>query len=154
LESRTRLRTLLVTVDVVALALAWGITLVPWPYSGRPELVSLGVAATLTVVGVWIIHLNGLYLARHAPMRTVGMARIGRSVVLLGLVAFAGSRVANVRLGSGRINGEIIVGTLASLGFLLVGRSTYRAWLSTARRGGKYVRDVIVIGTNREAWEL
>ncbi len=153
-ESRTRLRTLLVTVDVVALGLAWGITLVPWPYSGRPEIVSLGVAASLTAIGVWIIYLNGLYLARNATMRTMEMARIGRSVVLLGLVAFAGSRLANIRLGSGRINGEIIVGTLASLGFLLVGRSTYRAWLSSARRGGRYVRDVIVIGTNREAYEL
>jgi exopolysaccharide biosynthesis polyprenyl glycosylphosphotransferase len=154
LESRTRLRSLLVTIDVAALALAWGITLVPWPYSGRPELVSLGVAATLTLVGVWIIHLNGLYLARNATMRTMEMARIGRSVMVLGLVAFAGSRLFHVRLGSGRVAGEIVVGTLASLGFLLVGRSTYRAWLSTARRGGKYVRDVIVIGTNREAYEL
>jgi exopolysaccharide biosynthesis polyprenyl glycosylphosphotransferase len=153
-ESRAHLRTLLVTVDAVALALAWGITLVPWPYSGRPEIVSLGVAAVLTVVGIWIIHLNGLYLARNATMRTMEMARIGRSVVILGVVAFAGSRLAHVRLGSGRLNGEILVGTLASLGFLLVARSTYRAWLSTARRSGRYVRDVIVIGTNSEAHEL
>jgi exopolysaccharide biosynthesis polyprenyl glycosylphosphotransferase len=153
-ESRFHLRTLLVTVDAIALGLAWGITLVPWPYSGRPEMVSFGVAAILSVVGIWIIYLNGLYLARNATMRTMEMARIGRSVVLLGLVAFAGSRVANIRLGSGRLNGEILVGSLASLGFLLVARSTYRAWLSTARRNGKYVRDVIVIGTNREAYEL
>jgi exopolysaccharide biosynthesis polyprenyl glycosylphosphotransferase len=153
-ESRTHLRSVLVTVDALALALAWGITLVPWPYSGRPEIVSVGVAATLTALGIWIIYLNGLYLARNATMRTMEMARIGRSAVILGLVAFAGSRLAHIRLGSGRLNGEILVGTLASLGFLLVARSTYRAWLSTARRSGKYVRDVIVIGTNREAAEL
>jgi exopolysaccharide biosynthesis polyprenyl glycosylphosphotransferase len=153
-ESRTHLRTILVTLDAVALGLAWGITLVPWPYSGRPETVSFGVAAALTAIGIWIIYLNGLYLARNATMRTMEMARIGRAAVFLGLVAFAGSRVAHIRLGSGRLNGEILVGTLASLGFLLVGRSTYRAWLSTARRSGKYVRDVIVIGTNREAFEL
>ena len=78
-ESRSHLRTLLITVDAVALGLAWGITLVPWPYSGRPELQSVGVAALLTVVGLWIIHLNGLYLARNATMRTMEMARIGRS---------------------------------------------------------------------------
>ena len=153
-ESRSHLRTLLITVDAAALGLAWGITLVPWPYSGRPELQSVAIAALLTVVGLWIIHLNGLYLARNATMRTMEMARIGRSALLLGLAAFAISRLAHIRLGSGRISGEIVVGTLASLGFLLVARSTYRAWLSTARRNGKYVRDVLVIGTNTEAYEL
>jgi exopolysaccharide biosynthesis polyprenyl glycosylphosphotransferase len=153
-EKRTHLRALLITVDAVALGLAWGITLVPWPYSGRPEVVSFGVAAALTVIGIWIIHVNGLYLARNATMRTMEMARIGRSVILLGIVAFVGSRMTHIRLGSGRLNGEVLVGTLASLGFLLVARSTYRAWLGTARRAGRYVRDVIVIGTNREAHEL
>ncbi len=154
LERRTRLRGLLVAIDAVAIALAWGITLVPWPYSGRPELVSLGVAAILTIFGVWILYLNGLYLARNSTMRTMEMARVVRSVAMLGIVAFAVSRIGHIRLGSGGLNGEIIVGTLATLGFLLVGRSTYRAWLSTARKNGKYVRDVLVIGTNSEARDL
>jgi exopolysaccharide biosynthesis polyprenyl glycosylphosphotransferase len=153
-ETRTHLRALLVTFDATAIALAWSITLVLWPYSGRPELLSLGMVALLTGAGLWVIHLNGLYLARNATMRTMEMARVLRSVVILGVIAFAGSRLINMPLGSGRLNGEVIVGSLASLGFLVVARSTYRAWLTTARRAGRYVRDVIVIGTNREASEL
>ena len=113
-----------------------------WPYSGRPELVSFGVVAALTLIGVWILHPNGLYLFRIATVRTIEMARIGRSVVILGVVAWAGSRLLHIRLGSGHLNGEVTVGTLATLAFLLVSRSTYRAWLTTARRNGSYVRDV------------
>lgn len=153
-EQRTHLRAILLTVDAAAIGLAWAITLLPWPYSGRPETVSLGVAAALTAIGVWILHLNGLYLARNATMRTMEMARIGRSVLILGAVAWIGSRMLHIRLGSGHLNGEVTVGTLATLAFLLVGRSTYRAWLTTARRNGRYVRDVLIVGTNTEAAEL
>jgi exopolysaccharide biosynthesis polyprenyl glycosylphosphotransferase len=153
-EQRTHLRAILVAADAAAIGLAWTLTLVPWPYSGRPELVSFGVAGALTLIGVWILHLNGLYLARNATMRTMEMARIARSVLILGLVAWAGSRLLNVRLGSGHLNGEVTVGTLATLAFLLVSRSTYRAWLTTARRNGSFVRDVLVVGTNVEAAEL
>src|SRR5215471_17152513 len=83
-EQRTHLRAILVAADAVAIGLAWTLTLVPWPYSGRPELVSFGVTVALTLIGVWILHLNGLYLARNATMRTMEMARIGRSVLTLG----------------------------------------------------------------------
>src|SRR4051794_36834632 len=154
IEQRTHLRAILVAADGAAIALAWTLTLVPWPYSGRPEIVSLGAAGALTVIGLWILHINGLYLARNATMRTMEMARIGRSVLTLGVVAWAGSRLLHVRLGSGHLNGEVTVGTLATLAFLLVSRSTYRAWLTTARRNGSFVRDVLVVGTNGEAAEL
>jgi len=132
-EQRTHLRAILVAADAAAIGLAWTLTLVPWPYSGRPELVSFGVAAALTLVGVWILHLNGLYLARNATMRTMEMARIGRSVLILGTVAWAGSRLLHIPIGSGHLNGEVTVGTLATLAFLLVSRSTYRAVVSHAR---------------------
>ncbi|HLM29156.1 MAG TPA: sugar transferase [Acidimicrobiales bacterium] len=153
-EQRTHLRAILLAADTAAIGLAWALTLVPWPYSGRPEIVSLAVAAALTGLGVWILHLNGLYLARNATMRTMEMARIGRSVLILGIVAWAGSRVFDIPLGSGHLNGEVTVGTLATLAFLLVSRSTYRAWLTTSRRNGQFVRDVLVVGTNAEAAEL
>ena len=153
-ERRTHLRAILVTVDAIAIAAAWAITLLPWPYSGRPLLVSFGVVGVLTVVGIWLLNANGLYLARNSAMRTMEMARVARSVVLLGLIAWAGSRLLHIRLGSGHLNGEVTVGTLATLAFLLVGRSTYRAWLTTARRNGRFVRDVLVVGTSTEAGDL
>jgi exopolysaccharide biosynthesis polyprenyl glycosylphosphotransferase len=153
-ENRTHLRGILITADAVAIAMAWAITLIPWPYSGRPESTSFGLTIVLTMAGLWILHLNGLYLARNSTMRTMEMARIARSVAILGIVAWAGARLLHVPLGSGHLNGEVAVGTFATLAFLLVGRSTYRAWLTTARRAGRYVRDVLVIGTNAEAADL
>ena len=95
---------------------AWTLTLCRGRTRAGPSCVSFGVAAALTLIGVWILHLNGLYLARNATMRTMEMARIGRSVLILGVVAWAGSRLLHVRLGSGHLNGEVIVGTLATLG--------------------------------------
>jgi exopolysaccharide biosynthesis polyprenyl glycosylphosphotransferase len=154
IERRTHLRALLIAADAIAIGLAWAITLIPWPYSGRPETTSLAITVGLTLVGLWVLNVNGLYLARNSTMRTMEMARIARSVAIIGLVAWAGSRLFHAPIGSGRLNGEVVVGTFGTLAFLLVSRSTYRAWLTTARKSGRYVRDVLVIGTNAEAAEL
>jgi exopolysaccharide biosynthesis polyprenyl glycosylphosphotransferase len=153
-EARTHLRAALVGVDTLALLLAWSITLLPWPSSGRPLLQSAAVVTAFTLVGVWLIHLQGLYLARNSTIRTMEIARLGKAVALLGVAAWAGSRVTDVQLGQGRVNGQVVVGTLASLALLMVLRSTYRAWVTTCRRNGRYVRNVLLIGSNQEAADL
>jgi exopolysaccharide biosynthesis polyprenyl glycosylphosphotransferase len=153
-EARTHLRGILVAVDAVALALAWSITLLPWPSSGRPLVQSVALVVAFTLIGLWLVHAQGLYLARNSTIRTMEMARLGKAVVLLGLMAWAGTHLAGIPLGQGRVNGQVAVGTLATLGLLLTLRSTYRAWVTTCRRNGRFVRNVLVIGANREAAEL
>jgi hypothetical protein len=152
-EQRTHLRAILVAADAAAIGLAWTLTLVPWPYSGRPELVSFGVAAVLTLIGVWILHLNGLYLARNATMRTMEMARIALRPHPrrrgLGRVTVA-QRPAGERPPQRRGHR----GHAGHAGVPARQPQHLQAWLTTARRNGSFVRDVLVVGTNAEAAEL
>ena len=92
----------------------------------------VGRLATNTVEAVAAVH--GVWLA-------------GGSAVLIGLAGLAGSRVLKVPF----MGTEIILGTVLTLLFLIIGRSTYRAWLGAARRSGRYTRDVVLVGANTEA---
>ena len=49
---------------------------------------------------------------------------------------------------------EALLACAASLVLLLIGRSIYRAWLTNARRQGRYLRDVIVVGARGEGADL
>jgi exopolysaccharide biosynthesis polyprenyl glycosylphosphotransferase len=153
-EARTHLRAYLVSMDAAAIALAWSITLIPWPQSGRTVLASVLLVPIITVVGVSIINTQGLYRARNSAIRTLEMTGIARSTLILGVLAWLGARAFHVPFGTKWIYGQAIVGIGATLAFLIVSRSAYRAWLSGARRSGRYVRNVLLVGTNEEAKEL
>jgi exopolysaccharide biosynthesis polyprenyl glycosylphosphotransferase len=153
-EARTHLRAYLVASDALAIALAWSITLIPWPQSGRRTIVSVALVAVITLAGLWIINAQGLYRARNSAIRTLEMAGIVKSTLLLGILSWLGARAVHIPFGTKWLYGQPVVGTVATLGLLLVTRSTYRAWISAARRSGRYLRDVLLIGTNEEAREL
>jgi exopolysaccharide biosynthesis polyprenyl glycosylphosphotransferase len=148
------LRAYLVASDALAIALAWSITLIPWPNSGRSILQSVALVAAITVLGIGVISVQGLYFARNSAIRTLEMARLLRATLLIGILAWLGARAVHVPFGSKWLYGQPVVGTIATFAFLLVTRATYRAMLASARRSGRYLRDVLLIGTNTEAVEM
>jgi exopolysaccharide biosynthesis polyprenyl glycosylphosphotransferase len=150
-RGRTHLRGYLVASDALAIALAWSITLIPWPDSGRPLWQSVALVAAITVLGIGIISVQGLYFARNSAIRTLEMARLLRATLLLGILAWLGARAVHIPFGSKWLYGQPVVGTVATFAFLLVTRATYRAMLTSARRSGRYLRDVLLVGTNAEA---
>jgi exopolysaccharide biosynthesis polyprenyl glycosylphosphotransferase len=140
--------------DALAISVAWACTLLAWPASGRSHVMSLVLVIAFTTGGVVIINAHGLYLARNCAIRSVEMARIIRASLLLGVAAWFGTRALHIQFGTRWLYGQAAVGTLATMAFLLIGRSSYRAWITSARRGGLYIRNVVIIGSNAEAAEL
>jgi exopolysaccharide biosynthesis polyprenyl glycosylphosphotransferase len=153
-RGRTHLRGYLVAADALAIALAWSITLIPWPNSGRPLFQSIALVAVITILGIAVISVQGLYFARNSAIRTLEMARLLRATLLIGILAWLGTRAVHIPFGSKWLYGQAVVGTVATFAFLLVTRATYRAMLASARRSGRYLRDVLLIGTNTEAVEM
>ena len=150
LESKNRLKVMLMGGDAIALLAAWTIAVAGWSSAWRSWWVTALLPWAMAAVGVWIQHAHSLYLARICNIRLVELSKIMRSAILIGAAGLAASRVLKVTL----VGPEVIVGTILTLVFLIVARSTYRAWLATARRSGRYTRDVVLVGTNTEAARL
>ncbi len=148
---RNKLRVSLVAADVVALTAGWLCALFVLPYNnGRNPLQALAVLAGGVTIGLLVIRANELYLFRIATVRTVEMSRLFRSCVVLGVVSYLLFRALRIPF-SWR---EALVASVLSLVFLVIGRSAYRAWLTNARRHGRFLRDVVVIGTKAEGADL
>ena len=150
LESKNRLKSLLMAGDAVALLAAWTVAVSGWSSAYRAWWVTALMPWAMAAVGLWIQHAHSLYLARICNIRLVELSRVMRSAVLIGAAGLAASRVLKVTLPGT----EVIVGTSLTLLFLIISRSTYRAWLGAARRSGRYTRDVVLVGTNTEAARL
>ncbi len=150
-EPRHHLRGILVGIDSIALALAWvPVFVIGYGSYDRRVYQSAAMAALMIFIGLWLIHIHELYLARISTVRAVEMSRVARIVVILGAVALSTSRI--LKINTSRT--ELLLGPLMTLIYLIIGRSAYRAWTTAARRSGRFLRDVILIGTNSEAKEL
>jgi exopolysaccharide biosynthesis polyprenyl glycosylphosphotransferase len=144
------LRARLVACDSFALIAAWTVAVLIATSTSRHWYAAAAVIGGLTLVGLWVLHVHELYLSRISAVRALEISRIGRSSVLIGLIGLALARVLKVTL----TKSELVVGTAVTLVFLLVERSAYRAWLDAARRSGRYLRDVVLIGANAEGAAL
>ena len=147
------LRRLLVGLDVLALVLAWGLTLVvPGVGAGadRSDLVSLGAATAAVALGLWLLASQRLYWARVCSVRTVEIGRLAKVSVLLGALVGASSALVGVDVRAA----EAAVGGIATMVFLLMFRSGYRGWLRDRRREGRFCRPVMLVGLNEEALDM
>src|SRR5215210_1771149 len=147
------LRRLLVGLDLLALTLAWALTLVvPGVGAGadRSDLTSLGAAAAAVALGVWLLASQRLYWARVCSVRTVEIGRLAKVAVLLGALVGASSALVSVDVRAA----EAAVGGVLTMVFLLMFRSGYRGWLRDRRREGRFCRPVVLVGLNDEALDM
>ncbi|MCP3937605.1 MAG: sugar transferase [Actinomycetia bacterium] len=147
------LRWVLVFVDTEAIFLAWASSLVFFqrvPVAGRSSTTGVAITVALTASGLLLMASQELYLARVSSIRAVEMTRIFRVSVLTALVAGLGAEILDGNIAAV----EAGFGGLLMLVFLVIGRSAYRAWLTTRRAAGEYRRDVIIVGSNDEAKSL
>jgi exopolysaccharide biosynthesis polyprenyl glycosylphosphotransferase len=143
----------LITTDVSAavagLAVFWG--LVAWRDGlglDRPAFVALVFScAAFTLVAMAGLH---LYRARLCAVRAVEMSRLMRATVIgTGLAVVATGLIWQFI----PLTWAVTLGALEFLA-LALGRSGYAAWLRHERSQGRYVRPVILLGTNDEARSL
>lgn len=141
------LRWSLHAIDVVALLLAWAVTLDRSDLTGSAAAIGAVAVVSAGVAAIWA---QQLYLARVARMRTVEQARMCRvALVVGGAVAV----VHGLQDGSSPLTRGVAAGVL-SLVLLLLGRMAYRGWLQEARRNGRFARPILLVGVDSQAAEL
>jgi exopolysaccharide biosynthesis polyprenyl glycosylphosphotransferase len=148
---RNKLRATLVGADFGALCVGWAVALLLLPYTEYRYWLFDGILFVGGVLmGLLIIRANELYLSRIATVRSVELSRLFRSMVILAVVSYVVFRAVRISF-SWR---EALLACLVSLVCLVFGRSAYRAWLANARRTGRFLRDVVVVGTKAEGADL
>ena len=145
------LRRALVITDLVALLLAWGPSVLAFG-SNRPVLQDLLWGAVAVAIEILVLRAYELYLSRISSIRALELARVTRATVLAGALMLAVGKLLE-RVINFRIR-EVLVGSALTLPLLLIGRGGYRAWLTNRRRGGRHLRDTIVVGGGEEAADL
>ena len=150
----SRLRALLVGLDVVGVTSVWALAVL-WSSSRHPD--AWGRAATqivfvliVSAFTVGALAAERLYRSRVCAVRTVEIARLARVAILSGAVAIVVGNALSVHLSTRLtiVAPTCVLITLATL------REAYTVWLRACRARGRFARDVIVIGTNDEANEL
>ena len=105
---------------------------------------------TVTGVGLFAIRSQGLWVSRLNAVRAIELSRITRAVVVMGLGTIVLDRAAKLYFHVE----EIFLGCVAVWIVLVGWRSVYRTWLAWQRKGGNFVRRVIIVGTDRRAMGL
>src|ERR1700694_116818 len=144
------LKRILVSIDALALFASWVPVLVSSDVTTRRALIGLHsrplAAAVATVFSLMLVASQKLYRSRVCSVKAVELVRLWRVAVFSAVVAVAVDGAfglsVNWRLAAAR-------GALC-FAALVVGRSSFRAWVNAQRRRGRYIRPVVVGGANEE----
>lgn len=102
-----------------------------------------------TVLGLWAIRYQGLWIERNNAVRAIETSRLFRAVLVMGVGVLIYDRFTP------SLQIELIAVACAITWVVLVlWRSLHRAWLQALHRRGVFVRRVVVIGTDERAIEL
>jgi exopolysaccharide biosynthesis polyprenyl glycosylphosphotransferase len=144
IRRRNTLRTRLLIIDVIAVAGAWlfvGAVLVP-SNSADGRWVAAIAAAVVTLA---LIRLLGLYRTRLCVQRGQEMGRMVIAVVAGAIV------LALLREHTEQNYGPVILAAGTCLLALVALRGIYGQWLRTQRAQGRFLRGLVMIGTNEDA---
>lgn len=119
-----------------------------------PSVAEVAVAGLVCVAVVGIVLLTlaaeRLYLSRVSSVRSVEIARITRASFVFAVTAVVGGRLVGE---AHMVNYPIAVGVCAFI-FLNLWRTSFATWLKSARRNGRFLRSVMLIGANDDAENL
>jgi exopolysaccharide biosynthesis polyprenyl glycosylphosphotransferase len=120
---------------------------------GSRRLDPAGIAFTpvaAVAIGLWAIRRGGLWRPRITAMRWVELSRLTRAAITLCLGMLVVDRVATWRSDVE----HVAAASVASWVLLVVWRSGHRSWLDHHRSNDRFIRPMIILGTNRRAAEL
>jgi len=147
-----RLRRLLFLADAVAVLLAWLVVMVvpPDPPLFDPSAQLAVLLAATIVLWTACIAAMRLYLARVARVRTVEVARLAWASCIAGGLTYLLAKA----LGLGLDDWRLAAGAAAVFVLVAFSRAWFGAWLKALRATGRYVRPIVIVGTNDEARTL
>ena len=154
-DHRTRgrggsLRRRLVGGDIVALCLAWGVQAVTHGAGGVG--LELSLSALAVVVTLFVMQCAGLYRSRVCAQRSLEAFRVVIASAI-GTAAFISCDAIAERVS---VVGPLEAGAAAVLAILLL-RWRFNRWLLARRSASKFLRTVVMVGTNEDAealWRL
>jgi exopolysaccharide biosynthesis polyprenyl glycosylphosphotransferase len=144
------LRRRLVAGDILALSLVWGIQAVTRGSGGLGRQLALGALAV--VVTLFVMQCEGLYRSRVCALRSLEAFRVV-SASAIGTAAFISCDAIIEHVS---VVGPLEAGAAAVLAILLL-RWRFNRWLSARRSASKFLRPVVMVGTNKDAeglWQL
>jgi exopolysaccharide biosynthesis polyprenyl glycosylphosphotransferase len=139
------LRRILVAMDMLVIAVGWGVAFVVAYSTGEVDFGPLTAAAQSIMMlgaGALLLSAAGLYRRRICAIRSVEVARIGR--VSLALAATTAVVLAAVGREPALFAG--VLGGLTWFVLLSVERGILREWISGRRASGDFGAPVLVIG--------
>lgn len=144
-SSGSRLRSILVALDSLVAASAWGLVVGIAGGFGW-GMAAAAAAVVLTVVLGWLLR---LYRARVCSIRAVEKRRLAIESVVTGLLL--GTAVHTL---AGVSVQWVIVAAALSFAGLVFARLCYHYWLKIARARGKYVRPIVLVGISEETGDV
>ena len=144
------LRRRLVGGDIVALCLVWGVQAVTHGAGGVATELALGALAV--VVTLFVMQCAGLYRSRVCAQRSLEAFRVVIASAI-GTAAFISCDAIVERIS---VVGPLEAGAAAVLAILLL-RWRFNRWLLARRSASKFLRTVVMVGTNEDAealWRL
>lgn len=138
------LRRFLVSADLAVVVVGWLAAMwVRDATTAELSLVQLGPPSVLVLgAAPFLLSANGLYRRRICAVRSVEIARLGRTASLLAgatLLVSVGGDVRSAVLAAG-------TGFLVWFGLLVAERGVFRQWIQTRRASGDFGASVIVVG--------
>jgi exopolysaccharide biosynthesis polyprenyl glycosylphosphotransferase len=141
------LRRRLAIGDVLALGIAWAALAVAERHSGFGREVAF--AAVAVVVTLFVMQREGLYRSRVCALRSLEAVRVVTASAI-GTAAFISCDALVERVS---IAGPLEAGAAAVAAVLLM-RWRFSRWLLGRRSASKFLRTVIMVGTNEDAEAL
>jgi exopolysaccharide biosynthesis polyprenyl glycosylphosphotransferase len=136
-----------VAVDVVALAVAFGVLTPALDAPARATAVAAGILLAVAVLGA-----QRLYRSRACAVPAVELGGVIRAV---GVASVAAAIVGNMVAGEAHVTAtRAVAGGVLGVALVAAGRAAYRSWLRAERARGRFVRPVVLIGTDEEARAL
>ncbi len=150
----SRLRGLLFGLDVIAASVGFVLTIgLPTALQGLDATGWTALIATVVaaiVVTMLAIGSQGLYRSRTCAVRAVETVRLGRAVAVATVVALLVANAMNLSVGIA----AAIAAVCVTWFLLSATRGLYGAWLRKLRMEGRFCRQVVVVGTGDEGYEL
>lgn len=148
------LKARLVISDVAALVIGWSMgLLIPGVLMQESSALLLGNARWAivgTVVSLLAMRTQQLYRARVCTIRTIEIHRLMRGCAMGGLGVFFLAQTLEQNVSFERM----IIASCAAFVALVATRSMYRSYLRAARRAGRHLRDMVLVGDNEEAADI
>jgi exopolysaccharide biosynthesis polyprenyl glycosylphosphotransferase len=145
----SRLRFVLILGDAASLLLGAALAL---NFASGVESTAdvLSIMAFAVGAGLLVLRSQGLFRARVSSIRVLEITRLTRSAGIYGFVLYGIDRIFHFGLRLRDVALITVVGWLA----LVVSRACYRAWVGWARQQGRFIRKVVIVGSNHEAARL